>query len=87
VFLYHSAASGPIQGVKKAQLEILGKGVIKDPGGPPRRTRFLGTSSSRPRRTLTDAFVTPAIWRSLVAQFRLRIERAPWVIAALIECQ
>jgi hypothetical protein len=31
VFLYHSAASGPIQGVKKAQLEILlVKGVIKD---------------------------------------------------------
>jgi hypothetical protein len=84
VFLYHSAASGPIQGVKKAQLEILVKGVIKE-----RRAaaRFLGTSSSRPRRTLTDAFVTPAIWRSLVAQFRLRIERAPWVIAALIECQ
>ena len=51
MFLYHSAASGPIQGVKKAQLEILVKGVIKDRRAAasheiPRHVEFTSTTDA-----------------------------------------
>jgi hypothetical protein len=49
VFLYHSAASGPIQGVKKAQLEILVKGVIKDRRAAASHEIPQLTPSSRPQ--------------------------------------